>query len=174
MIRRETRRVRRDSRWWNWYSNPIVPDVNTCIDHGPSKFSIRTSWAAVHGDNGGHSLKDQTIHPRHRKSFPAHSLSTSISKRSAIEPRTPISFPTSANSASSTSTSRACGGTLFRCRLLLCGDLRKLVHDGLLSTNLYGEELKPKFIPELRSYSWTTRHLAPTLYMRIFLRRKER
>lgn len=43
MIRRETRHIRRDSRWWNWYSNPIVPDVKACIDHGPSKFSIRTS-----------------------------------------------------------------------------------------------------------------------------------
>jgi hypothetical protein len=36
-IRREMRHNRRNSRWWNWYSNSIVPDVEVCIDMGQSK-----------------------------------------------------------------------------------------------------------------------------------------
>lgn len=130
-----------------------------------------TSWAAAHGDNGGHSRKDQTIHPRDRKSFPAPPLSppqlTNAARSSLEHTSLSLSPPTPLINLYLSRSRR----DPRRCRLLLCGGLRKLVHDGLLSTNLYGEELKPKVhVPELRSYSWTTRHLAPTLYMRIFLK----
>jgi hypothetical protein len=72
------------------------------------RVSIRTSWAAAHDDNGAHSLKGHTIHPRDRKSFPSPLLSSpqlTNAARSSLEHPFPSLRP--ANSSSSTSTSRA-------------------------------------------------------------------